>query len=223
VDHSSRSAKLRDLLTEYGVPAPAVAALATLNKGRTGCWPDYQDIISRPFADYLALEQAATEIAIYHPEQVPDLLQEPGYAQVIPPSIDRDQRVKLTLARQQAVLGEHRPALTAVIGERALDFVADDIRRDQARHLAALAGTSRQVTIQVLPYTDAAWAVCRGPLTIFRFAGAFTAVHVATLSGGTFLTAVDDTDAEETAFARLQQAALTRDQTRDLLRKLSHT
>jgi transcriptional regulator with XRE-family HTH domain len=212
--------ELRDLLTEYGAPAPVVTALAALARG-AGCWPVYRDIISGPFADYLTLELAATEIAVYQPDRIPDLLQVPAYTRAFTPTDGYEQRVKLTLDRQHVILGKQQSALTAVIGEHALNAADDDIRRDQARHLAATTAASRHVSVQVLRDEEVARACGSGPVTIFRFAGTTTAVYVATLSGGAFLTADSDTSAYADAFARLQQAALSQDQTRDPLHTIS--
>ena len=76
-----RPKELRELLTEYGVPAAEQEALlAIAHRGReSGWWLDYRDVLSPAAQDYVIMEIAATEILVYEPNQVPDLLQTPDY------------------------------------------------------------------------------------------------------------------------------------------------
>jgi transcriptional regulator with XRE-family HTH domain len=75
-DRGIRARELRELLTEYGVPASEQEALlAIAHRGReSGWWLDYRDVLSPAAQDYVILEIAATEILAYDPNQVLDLL-----------------------------------------------------------------------------------------------------------------------------------------------------
>ena len=56
------------------------ALLAVAHRGReSGWWLDYRDVLSAAAQDYVIMEVAATEILVYEPNQVPDLLQTPDY------------------------------------------------------------------------------------------------------------------------------------------------
>ncbi|HVT69333.1 MAG TPA: Scr1 family TA system antitoxin-like transcriptional regulator, partial [Trebonia sp.] len=76
-----RAKELRELLTEYGVPAAEQEALlAIAHRGRdSGWWLDYRDVLPADAQDYVSMEIAATEILVFEPNQVPDLLQTPDY------------------------------------------------------------------------------------------------------------------------------------------------
>src|ERR1700753_4203887 len=72
-----RAAELRELLTEYGVPAvEQEALLAVAHRGRdAGWWLDFRDVLSADAQDYIVMEIAATEILLHEANQVPPLLQ----------------------------------------------------------------------------------------------------------------------------------------------------
>src|ERR1022692_4122447 len=78
-----RPKELRELLTEYGVGEHEQNTLAAIAQtgGRGARWRRDGDTIPGPYREYLALEQAASDIYIYDPQHIPDLLQTPEYAQ----------------------------------------------------------------------------------------------------------------------------------------------
>jgi transcriptional regulator with XRE-family HTH domain len=160
-----RAKELRELLTEYGVPASEQEALlAVAHRGReSGWWLDYRDVLSPGAQDYVIMEIAATEILAYEPNQVPDLLQTPRYASAVAEAdascASAEQRahsVEVKLARQRIALGAS--ATEASVSEargrqpgaKRLDFVITEgalrqavggpgVMRDQLSRLAALA------------------------------------------------------------------------------------
>jgi transcriptional regulator with XRE-family HTH domain len=145
-----RAKELRELLTEYGVPADEQAALlAIAHRGRQhGWWQDYPDVLSDTGQDYVIMEAAASEILAYESHQVPDLLQTQGYARAVadadPNWTGDEQRlhaVEVKLARQRVVLAERGPRLEFVITEAALHQVVggSDVMRPQLDRLASLA------------------------------------------------------------------------------------
>jgi len=206
-----RPKELRELLTEYGVGEQEQSALAMIAQpGRRGYWQRYGDVIPGPFRDYLALEQAASDIFVYDPQHVPDLLQTPEYAQAAmaaDPSVPAATLAGLTLFRQQ-VIGRRRARLTALIGEAALRQLngATGVMRDQLR---ALADASGRMVVQVLPSRREAPA--SGPATILRFAAApgLGVVYLPGLGGGVCLAGQQDVASYAKAFERLRALALT--------------
>jgi transcriptional regulator with XRE-family HTH domain len=211
-----RPKELRELLTEYGVGEPEQSALTVIARAgqRSGWWHGYGDAVPGPYRDYLTLEQAATDILLYDPQNVPDLLQTPQYTRTraaidpsLPAEIAQEILVELTRARQK-VLGERRARLTVVIGEAALHQPTGgpDVMRDQ---LMALACGSNRITVQVLP--RACGAPSSGPATILRFAGvpSLGVVYLPGLSGGVCLAAQQDVACYTSAFERLRASSLT--------------
>jgi transcriptional regulator with XRE-family HTH domain len=212
-----RPKELRELLTEYGVSEQEQSALTAIARaGSRSSWQQYRGAIPQPYREYLALELAASDILIYDPQHIPDLLQTPRYAQAsmtgIPPfPADPD----LTLARQQA-LGERQSRLTALIGEAALRH--PDVMRHQ---LLALAAVGERTIIQVLP------SRCRppssGPATILRFADVqgLGAVYLPGLSGGVCLVDQHEIASYTSAFEHLRASALPPAASARLIREIA--
>lgn len=170
--------------------------------------------------EYLALEQAASDILIYGPQRLPNLLQTPEYLQA---SMAADllgaragNLAKLTLDRQKT-LGERRHRLTAVVGEAALRQMHGDA--GVIRHqLMALAHVDERVVIQVLP--PGCGAPSSGPTTILRFAAppGLGAAYLPALSGGICPVSQRDVASYIRAFERLRAAALTSEFSAQLIR-----
>src|ERR1700761_5195411 len=80
-----RAKELKELLTEYGVPAAEQEALlAIAHRGReSGWWLDYRDVLPPAGQDFVIMEIAATEILCYEAHQVPDLLQTADYMRAV--------------------------------------------------------------------------------------------------------------------------------------------
>jgi transcriptional regulator with XRE-family HTH domain len=223
-----RAKELRELLTEYDVPdSEQQALLAIAHSGRqAGWWLEYRDVLSEAGQDYVIMELAATEISIFEPNQVPDLLQTPEYASALADADanctsddQREHATEVKLARQRIVLGGRAPRLAVVIAEGALRQAVGGLRvmREQLEWLAELAesglvntlpdggglgpGTGARISLQVLPFAVGAHAAAGcGPLTVLRFAQSpgLGVVHLSGLSGGVSL----EDRAEVTRYAR---------------------
>ena len=240
-----RAKELRELLTEYGVPAGEQAALlAIAHRGRQhGWWQDYPDVLSDTGQDYVIMEAAASEILAYESHQVPDLLQTQGYARAVadadPNWAGEEQRlhaVEVKLARQRVVLAERSPRLEFVITEGALHQVVGgpDVMRPQLARLASLAagaGTARatgatgpSVSLQVLPFEAGAHAAAGcGSMAIMRFGDTpgLGVIHLAALGGRVGLEDPEDVARYIRTFARLRAAALTAAESARLLREMT--
>jgi len=232
--------ELRELLTEYGVPAAEQAALlAIAHRGRQhGWWQDYRDVLSDAGQDFVIMETSASEILGYEACRVPELLQTAEYARAVAdadPACSGDEQrahaVEVKLARQRAVLQERRPRLELVVGEAALHQAVGGapVMRPQLARLAALAAagagkSARGVSLRVLPFTAGAHAVAGcGSMAILRFADApgLGVIHLAALSGGVSLEGRDEVTRYSRAFAQLRAAALNPEASARLLRAMA--
>jgi transcriptional regulator with XRE-family HTH domain len=240
-----RAKELRELLNEYGVPATEQEALlAIAHRGRqAGWWLDYRDVLSAGGQDYVIMESAATEILLYEPNQVPDLLQTPGYLRAVadadaryPAAEQRAHAAEVKLNRQRVVLGDRAAALDVVITEGAVRQTVGPpwVMREQLGLLATVAETGRAAApagqpaglaeLRVLPFTAGAHAAAgSGPMTLLRFAEApaIGVVHLAALSGGVSLEGRDEIARYLRAFTQLRAAALTPSRSAKLLRALA--
>jgi transcriptional regulator with XRE-family HTH domain len=207
-----RPRELRELLTEYGVSEHEQGALTAIARARRRdrLWQPYAETLPEPYLDYLVLEQAASDILIYDPQRVPDLLQTPEYAQAATTGragTGQHSPAGLTAARQQALL-ERRPGIIALISGAVLRQLngRPDVIRDQ---LMALAKPHTLVAVQLLPSETA--LPPGGPATILRFASlpALGAVYLPGLSGGICLADQHEVASYLAAFEQLQAAALS--------------
>ena len=231
-----RPKELRELLTEYGVPASEQLALVAIASrgGRNSWWHPYANILTDADLDYMIMESAASEITAYEAQLIPDLLQTDDYARAIAaaePGYQTDQQredaVAAKAVRRQVVLSGSAPArLGVILGEGALHQAVGgpDVLAGQIAHLVKLAGDYPAVTIQVLPFSAGAHAAAgSGSLAILRFpdAPSLGVVYLEALSGGVYLEDQADVARYVRAFALLRAAALSPADSMHLLRNLT--
>jgi transcriptional regulator with XRE-family HTH domain len=229
-----RPKELRELLTEYGVPASEQLALVSIaSRGdQHSWWRPYADAMSDACVDYAIMESAASEIMRYEAQLVPDLLQTDEYARAIaaaePGYVTRQQRedaVAATAARRRAVLsGSLR--LSVILGEGALHQVVGgvDVLAGQIGHLARLSEAAPTITLQVLPFSAGAHVGAgSGSLAILRFpdAPSLGVVYLEALSGGVYLESQSDVARYIRAFVLLRAAALGPADSARLLRSIA--
>lgn len=228
-----RPAELRQMLTDYGVPAGEQDVLVSLTGWtRPLGWQDQHPGVTEQTAEYLLLESLAAEIMIVEPQLVPDLLQTKDYARAVlaaqPGDLDGDkldQAMAALAERQESVLDGTRQ-VPVVLGEAAIRQQADGAETvtAQLRHLTDLAGGIGGVTVQVLPFTAGAHAAAAGgPYVIIRFPGtpSLGAVYLPSLAGGTWLADPADLTRYLSAFTLARASALTAPQTIDLFQEIS--
>jgi transcriptional regulator with XRE-family HTH domain len=241
-----RAKELRELLTEYGVPAAEQEALlAIAHRGReSGWWLDYRDVLSAEAQDYVIMETAATEILGYEANQVPDLLQTADYVRAVAGAdasyLSAEQRghaLEVKLNRQRIVLGGRAPALDLVITEGALRQTVGPARvmREQLARLAdaaeagyvgpdAASEPRAPLSLRVLPFAAGAHAAAgSGSMTLLRFAEApeIGIVHLAALSGGVSLEGRTEVGRYLRTFTQLQAAALAPARSARLIRGIA--
>jgi len=229
-----RPRDLRDLLTEYGVGEQEQLTLTAIaHPHRAGSWwQPYVGVLSGAWLDYMVIEAAASRIEVYQPQQVPDLLQTREYAHAVgaaDPSLSPGTQALVLdamLTRRQLILGERQLELAVVIGEGALHQVVGgtEVMHTQLTHLAEISGTHPRITVQVLPFVDAAYPAGRsGPLSILRFADApsLGVVHLSGPCGGIILDSPPNVASYAQAFTLLKASALTPAATTRLLRNMA--
>ena len=242
-----RPKELRELLTEYGVPAAEQEALlAVAHRGReSGWWLDYRDVLPAGAQDYVIMEIAATDILLYEANQVPDLLQTPDYIRAVAEADVRygsaEQRahaMEVKLNRQRVVLAGRAPGLDIVLTEGALRQTVGPPRvmREQLARLADVAETGftdgqhdarvpaasrSRASLRVLPFAAGVHAAAGcGSMTLLRFAETpeIGVVHLAALSGGVSLEGREEVSRYLRAFSSLRSAALSPSRSAQLIR-----
>ena len=231
-----RPKELRELLTEYGVPAGEQLALVSIASrgGQHSWWHPYTDAMSDAYLDYVIMESAASEIMTYEAQLIPDLLQTDEYAVAVAAAAaepgyvtdqQREDAVAVKAVRRQAVLSGSR-RLSVILGEGALHQVVGgaDVLASQIGHLARLGEEAPAIMLQVLPFSAGAHVGAgSGSLAILRFpdAPSLGVVYLEALSGGVYLESPSDVARYIRAFALLRAAALSPGDSVRLLQRLA--
>ncbi|OEV05160.1 helix-turn-helix domain-containing protein [Streptomyces oceani] len=169
-----------DLLSLYGVRDPeereeflALAQQASV----PGWWHKYNDVLPSWFEQLIGLEEAASVIRTYEVQFVPGLLQTEDYARACtrlghPRAGEEEieQRVRLRMARQEAVCRGDGPRLWTVVDEAALQrpLGGPGVMRAQIDQLL-WAAEQPHITLQIAPFHIGGLAAAGGPVTILRF------------------------------------------------------
>ncbi|MDT3396273.1 helix-turn-helix transcriptional regulator [Streptomyces sp. B1866] len=220
--------KLYDV-TDHSVVAP-LEALAK-DAGKQGWWQSYGDVVYLSYKDYLTLESDAESIHTYSADLIPGLLQTGAYAREIisATAINRTPEEVAALAevrktRQAILTAPKRPLkLWAVMHEAALHqrFASlPALMRGQLRHLLDMADLPN-ITIQVMPLTATPHPGMLGLFSVVRFPHPWpTVVDLENIRGGYFVEGTDDVKVFESSFDRVVAAALSVDDSRELMRNL---
>ena len=197
-----RDAEVRAVCALYRIPGDRAEVLAECAaRTRAPQWwqaREYHRLLPPGSDDQLGLEAAASEIALYDPESVPELLRTVEYSAAVaalpawtgwPPGEPTAARVRTLVAagnRRRAVLDrpEGPPRLRIVLTEAVLhqafgDRAAGDreVLRGQLRRLAELSRRPN-VELRILPFSRAAVPGLGGPFAVFGFADGSSPVVV---------------------------------------------
>lgn len=194
-------------------------ALAKADRERRkahGWWNQYPQLAA--MAEYVALEDIATNVRTWQLAVVPGLLQTPDYARALavgnghwedPDEIE--PFVESRMARQARLRGEDPLELWAVMHEAALRQLVGgrQVMRGQLGHLLDV-GRQPNVKLQVLPYLAGAHPGMNSAFTIVSFAepGALDVVHVDTTSSTLWLESNTDADRHNVLFDRVTRLSL---------------
>jgi len=180
---SAEPLRVKSALELYGAPARVVADMveAAKRRRRRGVVRrPYHDFVSHTFAEYLDLENEASELRCYQSDIVHGLLQTEDYIRallsdagaVIAPA-DADKFVRLRLDRQQRLTGENPLALRVVLGEAALytEVGGPVVLRDQLGHLVEIAESSPNIELRIMPFTVGGHPALGCNFTLLAFTG----------------------------------------------------
>ena len=231
-----RAKELRELLEWYGVAEREQDLLLAIEQStrgaRSGWWQDCIKALPGSKLEYVVLEERASQILIYGPAVVPDLLQTHAYA-LATALTDRSQPagieegVALAVQMRQAAVREVRQTdLHVVVAEAALHQQVGDrwIMREQLRALAELGNGNSAITVQVLPSETGVPPVGgSGSFSILSFTPtpALGVVHLDGPAGGVCIDDRQEVAAYTQAFAQLHVAALNPDASLELIRQLA--
>lgn len=221
---------VRDMLSVYEVTdkttRDVLIDLARDSKQR-GWWHTYGDALPEWFEVFVGLEAEASTLRTYEAHLVHGLLQTAGYARAVfsashptetPEEIDR--RVQLRMARQQLLDRDTPPPLWIVLDEAVIRRVVGS-RKVMREQLDQLLDQSHrpQVNLQVLPYEAGAHAALGQGFILLEFSEADpNVVYVEHLAGSLYLEKPHETGPYILAFDHLRAAALSLEQSRDLIR-----
>jgi len=220
---SLRPREVERLLDYYGITGDHRTRLLALAEDATqkGWWEEYGDSLSDDYQQFIALENEAAFVGIWHVVVVPGLLQTEAYARHIISSYSRvepnppgmiGRMVRIRMRRQQA-LNRRGLQLSVVLDESALlRRVGDEsVMYEQLQHLAQAADRPN-IRLQILPL-DARQITFVESFVIFGFGAEDDAVLHDVVStehmrSGNTVQGEKDTYLHRLAFQMLADAAL---------------
>jgi transcriptional regulator with XRE-family HTH domain len=241
LEHGRTGYKLRDvasLLDLYGVRGGQRDELLALTKDTTRkSWLESESAnLPSRFAAYVSMETEAEAIWDWEPLIAPGLLQTEDYARSIfeawqsvvtmsPAEIER--RVEIRLARQQLLVRDPPPTLTAVLDESVLTRQIGDAAV-MCGQLAHLLECSRRppIEVRVLPLS-AYHPVLTGSFSYMQFIGTEDVtfgdmVAIENLASNHYIEDEDETYQYRLAFERLLAESLDQRHSRELIEKHMH-
>jgi transcriptional regulator with XRE-family HTH domain len=204
----------------------ALVALARESKTE-GWWQRFDGVLPDWFGTFVGLEAEAAAIRTYEIQLIPGLLQTEGYARALfetadlggPESIEAN--VAIRRSRQQVLRGENPPQYWAVLSEAALNRLVGGpaIMRDQLLYLTEISEL-RNVTIQVIRDAAGAHPGMVTPFVILSFPDRADpeVTFVDYLTGALYLEKREEVDQFRLAFNHLVAAAISPQQSVDLIR-----
>ena len=216
-----RTSDVRLMAEFFGAGDEQARALVDLAQGskQRGWWQEYPSTAARPgFETYLGLETSARAVSWFGGDPLPELLQTEEYGTALLTSRDRDldaagvrERLAVTAARQQRLLGEDSLELWAVLDEAALRRCVGGpvVMRNQLEHLVRMS-YRRNVTVQVLPFDAGGHPLVADQVTVFSFPEEADpeVVHLGDSINSRFLDRTADAAGYLTAFQAVCEQAL---------------
>uniref|UniRef100_A0AAU2A5X0 Helix-turn-helix domain-containing protein n=1 Tax=Streptomyces sp. NBC_00093 TaxID=2975649 RepID=A0AAU2A5X0_9ACTN len=218
-----RDPDIRVLCEFYGLEDPKTLArllgLARLDRERRkakGWWQHAPQ--ARGIAEYIAMEDAASEIRTWQQSLIPGLLQTPEYSRgvVVSEGLWQDPDeiegvVDVRQKRQARLSGSYPLQFYAVIGEGVLhqQVGGPDVMRAQLQHLVEVAELPN-VRVQVLPFRAGGHACIGGSFNIVSFAEAeaVDVVHVDSIAATVWVENEADSTTYSSFFDRTARVSL---------------
>ncbi|MFE7316666.1 helix-turn-helix domain-containing protein [Streptomyces sp. NPDC057555] len=230
-----QAAALDSYFVAYGVDddqrkdeVRTLARMASSSRG-ANLFHQYRGAVRNPFADYLELEELATQADLYASQLVPGLLQTADYAHAVIEgsgkwSTAREVRTfaELRMRRQQVLRRERALAMWCILDEAALRRRMGNaqVMSGQLRHLLDVAEELPGLNIQVLPFSAGAHSGVDGAFTVFRFDAGDPLAVVESLTTSQYLEEDEHVGRYDVTFNHLRARALDIAPSRDFITKL---
>jgi hypothetical protein len=206
------------------------ALVAMTGDRKRGWWEEYRGMLPRTLLDLAEIEHHGTSLRAAYSMHIPGLLQTVDHAREVyrqavpemtPPDIEH--RVSYRTKRQAVLFRADPVPYRAIIHEAALRmrFGGSGIARSQLLHLLRLSERPH-VTIRVIPFT-ATYYPGSGQ-SVYYVQGPVPALDTAQLDqshGPVFINSEAQLAQYRLLLDRLDAAALTCEQSRDLIRKIA--
>ncbi|MDA2806547.1 helix-turn-helix domain-containing protein [Nocardiopsis suaedae] len=216
------------LLKLYGVTGGQREAILTLVRESRlrPWWTEYEDVLS---SAYVGNEAGAVAIDTYAGILVPDLLQVPEYTALLARAQGRSERsvermVAAYLKRQEALDRDSLWRYHAVLEEDALRRVSGDpdLLHAQLRRIVDLQRGNDRVTVRLLAASAGPHAGAAGPFTVLEFdEDEASLAYVDAPHGGSIVESEEGVRGCQMVWRRLNEAALTPEETLTNLKRLS--
>lgn len=211
------------------------AKLAKVQGRGKGWWQGYSDVYKNYFDHYLRLEAAATQMTSHQLVLVPGILQSPGYRRALihatvpdMSAVDVERLLELGARRQQRLIG-HDLTLMALLSESALLHQPGgcSVLVEQLLYLAEIS-EHPNVSVRVVPHDVGSHpGLVIQSFTLLEFPPMATklveppVVYTEGSEGALYLERDDVIDRYRRAIAGIQEVALSDDNTRDLVLRMS--
>jgi transcriptional regulator with XRE-family HTH domain len=219
---------LTALLNDYGVKDPELreTLLTMAREGKQrGWWAKYSDL-PQVYRQYIGLESAADEMQNFETIVVPGLLQIEAYARAItsreasqPTPEAIEQRVTVRLERQK-LISESRLRFLAVMDEAVLHRqIGGALVMNEQLTAMLEAAKLRNVTLQVIPFREGAYASMLSSFAILNFPDNPGVVYIEGLTGDLYAEG-DDVHRCATVFSDLRSSALSPTASLEMIKKI---
>lgn len=209
---SAEPLRVKAALELYGAPPKLITDMveAARRRRRRGVLRrPYYDFVSATFAEYLDLENEASELACYQFDAVHGLLQTEDYAraliagggeEIVQPA-DMEKFLRLRMERQERLTGDDPLTLRVILGEAALytEMGGPEVLHAQLGHLIHLGETASNIEVRVLPYTAGAHPAVSCNFTVLAFPGAEDAAEPEVIYTENIVAFVLQDDSDEVA------------------------
>ncbi|WP_395296632.1 helix-turn-helix domain-containing protein [Kitasatospora hibisci] len=222
------------LLAHYGVSSPEEVKhflSLTRQSRQQGWWHAYGDAIPERFRAYVGFEADATRIATFQCELVPGLLQTENYARNViramkptESSEEVELRLALRMERQRILDRPDAPQIWAIIGEAVARRPVGDQSgmAEQLHHIAAVAESRPNVTVQVLPFSAGAHAAMGSSFSILSFSDIpGSVVYSESTTSKTYIEQQSEISRHEDIFHRLMASSAQPERSISWLRKVA--
>lgn len=176
------------------------------------------------FQPYAEMEAKATYISTYQAQLVYGLLQTPDYARAVlsvenPDTLD--EQVAARMERQRILERENPPVMCVVLDEAVLyrEIGGAEVMRNQLAHLLSFRDHS-WIQVQVLPFGVGQHAAMMGSFTLLRFDDDPDIFYAESYDSGHMTANPQVIRERSVGYARLQAAALSREDSAALIARV---